>query len=243
MQNITESRPRLLMLSTLLAFYSCQSPVKTTPATTKSDSIVSDTSHAFMQTQASATEIIEDTVADIRFHEFSVSINRLLVYDQDHELSNLQKDTVILDVEPGETIEGQKITVSSDQLSDIKIEQSYETSITIMEEGPHWDLTEWKHYNSEWKQLTPDIHGQFTGNSYTEKEREVFPKIDINELKKYVKDEHGNAMYTYISKIKSPTEYPSGVGISRYFLRISGRDKNTGKSITKLIIILAPMGC
>src|SRR6478609_2814872 len=114
--NITGSQSRLLMLSGLLALYSCQSPTKITPGTSASDSIVSDTSHTSIQTQASSTPITEDTVADIRFQEFSVSINRLLVYDKDHELNNLQKDTVLIDVEIGETIEGQKITVLSDQL-------------------------------------------------------------------------------------------------------------------------------
>ena len=72
---------------------------------------------------------------------------------EDKKLNETQKDTVYLYSELGETIEGQTISISTEQLINLTIEQRYETSVTIMGEGPHCDLIDWKHYDSEWKTL------------------------------------------------------------------------------------------
>jgi hypothetical protein len=46
-----------------------------------------------------------------------------------------------------------------------------------------------------------------------------------------------------IKNNNSPTQYPSAVDVSRYFLRITGKRKDNGKTITKIIVIETPMGC
>lgn len=188
-------------------------------------------------------EVWEDTTADIKFKDISISINRLILFDDDKQLNQIQKDTVYLYADLGETIEGQKITIVSSQLTNITIEQRYETSVTIMDEGPHCDLTEWKHYDSAWEKLKTNDKGQFIGDSYSEKDLEKFPVVDISELKAYVKKHCDEEYSELISTIKSPTEYPSAVSVSRYFLRINGKRKNSDETITKLIIIEIAMGC
>ncbi|WP_286769580.1 hypothetical protein [Sphingobacterium sp. 40-24] len=65
----------------------------------------------------------------------------------------------------------------------------------------------------------------------------------MDELKQKVKEQCGEEWFKLLTKVKSPSEYPSGVGISRYFLRIACRLKDNGKKVTKLIIIKTPMGC
>jgi len=45
------------------------------------------------------------------------------------------------------------LKVALQKEGEIKLYQSFENSITIINEGPHCDLVKWKHYNSEWKEL------------------------------------------------------------------------------------------
>lgn len=202
----------------------------------KRDSIIKNTLSA-------TNEVWEDTVTDIKFKDISISINRLIVFDNDKQLNQIQKDTVYLYADLGETLEGQKISIVSSQLTNITIEQRYETSVTIMDEGPHCDLTEWKHYDSAWEKLKTNDKGQFIGDSYSEKDLEKFPVVDISELKAYVKKHCDEEYSELISTIKSPTEYPSAVSVSRYFLRIIGKRKNSEETLTKVIIIEMAMGC
>jgi hypothetical protein len=112
-----------------------------------------------------------------------------------------------------------------------------------MGDGSFCDLDEWKHYYSDWNILKTNKLGQFTCNSYPQEDRSKFPKIQISELKEIVKKKCGNEYFKQISEIKSPNEYPSTVGISRYFLRISGKRIDNGMIINKLIILLQPIGC
>ncbi len=189
------------------------------------------------------TENTANTTTDINFQEFSISINRLLVYDPENKLDKTQGDTVSVYVELGETIEKQIITIISDSLTDIKIEQRFETSVTIMHEGPHCDLTDWKHHYSVWKEIRKIDTCKFIADEYDEKMTEKFPVIEIEALKEAVRKQCGDDWAEHIKNIQSPTEYPSGVSISRHFLRITGRNKHTGQLITKLIVLETPMGC
>lgn len=196
--------------------------------------------------QETTSEVLpgeEDTITDIQFPELALSINRLLIYDEDKEMEEIQTDTVTISPELGEGIEGQTISISTDKLINLKVEQRFETSVTIMNEGPHCDLTDWEHFYSDWKKLSANNKGQFICDRYTEKDWEKFPKISVEELKKKIKEQCGEEWVEIAKNIKSPTEYPSGVSISRYFIRVSGQLKDNGKTVTKLIIIENPMGC
>lgn len=228
--------------------YSCNNGSANKIETIKNDSIVSNTGNiSSKKTNPSRAftnqENAEDTITDIAFKELSVSINRLQIDDKDKKNDQVQKDTVRLYAAIGETIEKQKITVTTTLLTNLTVEQRYETSVTIMDEGPHYDLTGWKHYTSDWKPLQPNSNGIFTGDTYSEKEKTKFPEINIEELKEKVKTQCGMGWYQLVLHIKSPTDYPGGVGISRYFLRVAGKRKDNGLSVIKIISIEIPMGC
>jgi hypothetical protein len=182
----------------------------------------------------------EDTITDINFQEFTASINRLIVFDEEDKLSEIQKDTVYLYAELGETIENQKIHINTQNPADFTIEQRYETSITISSDGEHFDLTDWKHYYSDWKVLRKENSNEFVCDSYSEGDSQKFPDTTIEELKELVKDKY-SGWFDLISKNKNITESPVGIGISRYFFRIT--QKNGTQTVTKLIIIEVPMGC
>lgn len=232
---------------TLTTLCSCNNSSTNKTATAQIDSIVSDTTSTSNQTNNASTftndEEDVDTITTIKFNELSISISRLIIYDEDKKIDRIQKDTVEIYAELGETIEGQLISISSDQLASLTVEQRYETSVTIMNEGPHCDLTDWKHFYSDWNKLQANSNGQFACDKYTEKEYEKFPKVSIDELKQKVKEQCGDEWLKLVEKVKTPTEYPSGVSISRYYLRITGQRKDNGQTVTKLIVIETPMGC
>lgn len=245
--NIMTTLQNIISILTLTTLCSCNNSSTNKTATAQIDSIVIDTTSISDQTSNSSTFINDkddvDTITTIIFNELSISINRLIIYDEDKKIDQIQKDTVEISAELGETIEGQLISISSDQLTGLTVEQRYETSVTIMNEGPHCDLTDWKHFYSDWNKLQENSKGQFSCDKYTEKEYEKFPKISIDDLKQKVKEECGDEWLKLVEKVKTPTEYPSGVSISRYYLRVTGQRKDNGKTVTKLIVIETPMGC
>jgi hypothetical protein len=236
------------IISIVLTFLSCNNSTKKAEITTSNLDSLKDskkTSQQILKSESTTEneDIVEDTITDIKFRELSISINRLLIFDEEKKLNQIQKDTVNIYAELGETIENQKIEILSEQITDLSIEQRFETSITISNEGPHCDLTEWKHFYSEWKHLTKNENGVFICDKYSEKDYSNFPKVKIEELKKEVKRECGEEMYKLISKNKKVIENNCEVGISRYFLRIKGKNKENGQIVTKLIIIETSMGC
>jgi hypothetical protein len=237
----------IIIILIFTALCSCNNSSTSTTETTQNDIIISDTTNISNQTDNSIPFTNDgeevDTITTIKFDELSISINRLIIYDEGKKIDQIQKDTVEIYAELGETIEGQLLSISSDKLKDLTVEQRYETSVTIMNEGPHCDLTNWKHFYSEWNHLQANQKGKFICDKYSEKDYEKFPKVSIDELIQKVKEQCGEEWFELVEKVKSPTEYPSGVGISRYFLKVTGINKDNGQIVTKLIIVETPMGC
>src|SRR5688500_13002776 len=75
---------------------------------------------------------LNGNITTIRFPGITLSIDQLVFHTG--KTQSRQEDSVLLILEPGETIEGKQIKVTS-ELSDVKIEQQYETSVTISNEG------------------------------------------------------------------------------------------------------------
>ena len=234
----------IFIFSTLILTISCGNKNsqndKMTIKNTTLTNVVSDS--VLQHENNSENQESDNSTTTIKFEELTLKINKFVAYDEENKLSIIQKDTVIILADLGESIEKQNIKIETSQLENVKIEQSYETSITIMDEGPHCDLTDWKHYTSEWK-LLGQINNQYICLSYSEKETEKFPQTTLEELKAEVKSKYGEKWAKHIENVTSLTEYPCGIGISRYFLRITGQFKTNGKKISKLIVIENPMGC
>jgi hypothetical protein len=179
----------------------------------------------------------------IKFQEFELNIMKpISVWDEEGKLENIQKDSVYVYLDLGESIEGIKIQINQLKNGKIKIFQRFENSITIMDEGPHCDLIDWKHYNSKWNELeiTDNI---FLTDSYSEKDWRKFEQVNIEELKKAVKEKCGEEWLNHIKNIKSPNNYPSAVGMSRVFLKIKFKNDEIGITEEKIISFEIPMGC
>ncbi len=179
----------------------------------------------------------------IDFDEFIVTIDNLKIYpiETEHQTKN---DTIFMTVELGETPENKMIQVKHLQdFSKIEVFQKHENSITIMDEGPHCDLVNWKHYTSSWKPLRAITkHKKFKTNAYTEKEWNTFIDINLEDLKTAVKNACGDKWSNLIKNANSVETYPIGVSISKIYLRVVMTDLD-GNKIEKVIAFEIPMGC
>jgi hypothetical protein len=143
----------------------------------------------------------------------------------------------------GESFEGTLIKISSDKLIKIELEQRLGTSVTIMDEGPHCDLTEWRHYTTSWKKLSNNKNSTFRTLSYKNSETSKFPKVDMKDLSEEAEKECGQRWADLAKKAKSPSEYPCTVTVSRFFIKIKATKTLTGEKFEKVITIVMPMGC
>ncbi len=125
----------ILLTLIITSFISCNENATETNTTDNNTIVTLDTNNTTENTQAS-TEYIADTATQIRFEDFTIIINRLIVWDDVTRPDIILNDTANLYIELGETIEGQTIEIANNKWTDIKVEQRYETSITIMNEGP-----------------------------------------------------------------------------------------------------------
>jgi hypothetical protein len=228
---------------TLILLCSCSNSSENKIEETQADSVIIGNTEQPGSSSSFKSEEEVNSTTEIRFNELSITINRLIISDQNITTQQIKEDTVTIHAEVGEIIDGQLISLDSDQLTGLSIEQRYETSVTIMDEGPHCDLTDWKHSYSDWKQLEKNGHGQFICNKYPPGETDIFPEVSIDELKQKVKEHCGDEWSKHVEKIQKVTEYPSGVGISRQYLKVTGKRKDNEQTVIKVIIIETPMGC
>lgn len=179
---------------------------------------------------------------EIKFQDFSLQME-MNVLDENGELKKIQKDTAIVYLDLGETAEGKKIRIHQSKFKKVEIFQRHENSVTITNEGPHCDLTEWEHYYSAWKKVDYDSdENTFVSYAYEREDQEKFIEVDINEFKREVERECGRYWPDLIKDIKAINEYPSGVSMSRIFLKIELTDENDSVS-EKMISFEIPMGC
>ena len=179
----------------------------------------------------------------ISFDEFIVTLDSLNAYPLEPAIE-IQKDTIPMGIELGETLEGKTIRVQHLQdYSKIEIFQKHENSITIMDEGPHCDLVNWKHYTSSWKPLkSTSKYGKFTTITYSEKDWNNFIPINIDDLKAEVKKSCGEGWSDLLQDVESLKDFHIGISISKIYLRIVMTDLN-GDKIEKIIAFEIPMGC
>ncbi|MFY0654090.1 MAG: hypothetical protein JXQ96_18780 [Cyclobacteriaceae bacterium] len=180
--------------------------------------------------------------AIIRFDQFTVQIPGLALWNQSQLHDSVHYQTAEVYMELGEALEGSNVHIVDHSIKQLQVEQKMETSITIMGEGPHCDLLNWKHFDTGWQELNQEKSNLFNTIMYSPKTANLFPEVSMNDVKEAVKKECGDGWAEKIRNLTSILEYPSTVGTSRYFLRISGINES-GKIIQKLIILNYPMGC
>lgn len=179
--------------------------------------------------------------AEVTFDNFTLEIEPLVLWEQSKLLEKTFLVDAEVDIELGEELEGATIKIVNSKLTELTIDMRFETSITIMNEGPHCDLIDWKHHTSDWVPLQIIKSNSCKANNYTNLDKEKFPKVTVDEIVEAV-EKHCVGWGEIAKTIKSINEYPSAVSVSRYFLRISGKDE-TGNKVTRILTFNVPMGC
>lgn len=153
-------------------------------------------------------------------------------------------EIVRVDLELGDSLDDLTLRLHSREgvKADFIIEQSFETSLTVMEEGPHLDLLDWKHYNAPWQPLKKLRPTDFRTGTISEADSRKFPEVTPKEIQAIVAREGGAQLGKYVSKVKGPNDYPCGVGVSKIRFRIKMKE-GTGEKVIKTIEFLVPMGC
>ena len=179
----------------------------------------------------------------IRLYDLEIQFNDIVIFVEKENESLTFKDTADLYLDLGETIQGQTFKIVKSGLRNIKIEQQYETSLSISNEGPHLDLFDWKHFTSDWIEIVPIDKGKYRAISYSENDQEKFPDFTEQELIDYLKS---IGRQGYADLIANPT-YSDGskhwwIGLSKVSIKVTGFD-NENNLVTRLINFEIPMGC
>lgn len=151
---------------------------------------------------------------------------------------------VYMDMELGENIEDEVIALYPfpGDKREFRVEQQFETSMSVTEEGPHLDLTDWKHYTSEWRELKRIEKNWFRTFTLTEEERSRFPAVTREEIYKVVLKDGGKGMAELARTCKGPKEGACIVTASRISIRILARINGRWTVIHQIDAML-PMGC
>ena len=175
--------------------------------------------------------------------ELSFSIEDL--WTEPAYLQQIHRDTLYLMLGLVEEISGHRfsLNIQDPKIKSIKVAQRYETSLTIMDEGPHVDLTDWKHYLSDWQELSV-VNGHFRSLAYRPQDYEKFPEVSKNEILEAVQDRvnHQQKWVNLAKNCKDPYSYPCGVSISRYFLKLTVEDGSDTPD-EHIVVFEVPMGC
>lgn len=171
--------------------------------------------------------------------KFEGGVKELSVYE-DRQPKYL--DTAMLEAEIGAEIGNVLVSVFTTELQDVVIEQSMRTTMTINNEGPSCDLSDWIHYTMPWtavKQLTTE---QFKLKGYKDEERRRFPDVTVEEVKTAAKAHCSADWLPIINNIKSLQDGYCNVVMDKVMLRVSGKKAN-GQQVEKYVIIAIPTGC
>ena len=170
-------------------------------------------------------------------------------YDSESEiketkLEHLTAREITRELGLGENIENQVIALHPfpNDLREFKVEQQFETSMTIMDEGPHYDLTDWKHYISDWQEIQKLAENRFLTSKIDEADSIKFPKVTSKEIYRAVSKNGDEKWVEHARLCKSPNDYPCGVSVSKISFRIMAKENGVWGVIHRINFII-PMGC
>lgn len=187
----------------------------------------------------------ENSPTTLKFQELSLTVELEETWNKPDYFTNIHSDTIIVELGLVSEISGQLYSLELNKsVKSVAIFQNYETSLTLMDEGPHIDLINWKHHKSDWKRLEV-TNNNFRTLKYSNAENDMFPDVTTDEILSALRD-HLNVQdnrWTELAKqCSNANSYPCGVSISRINLKIE-LTRVDGTTSLKHIIFEVPMGC
>lgn len=157
----------------------------------------------------------------------------------------LTKETVAVNLDPGQSLDDQAIVLVPGRDAEpgrFKVQSQYETSVTMIDKGPHLDLLDGQHYRSEWKDLEQVGDLEYRMPTYTEEDKARFIKVSPLQIYVAALEAGGSRWTDTVLSVKGPNDYPAAVGISTVRLRVLVQDGNAWKELHQVELKL-PTGC
>ena len=157
-----------------------------------------------------------------------------------------KRPAVLDDLDIGDDIDKKEITiVGGEKSAQYRIFERYRTSMTVSGEGPHLDLDDWRHFDSEWIELDQFAQRNFRSLAYDKMDSSKFPPTTkseiINAVRKRATADWPSAL-ELAKTCRSPNDEPCAVSVSSIYFRV---EKLVGDRWTKVgfVEVLIPMGC
>jgi hypothetical protein len=156
-----------------------------------------------------------------------------------------KKLAVLADLDIGDNIYGKEITiVGGDQSAQYRIFERYRNSMRVMGEGPHLDLIDWRHFDSEWIELDQLAQRKFRTLAYEQMDSSKFPPVTNAELVSAVRKRASDwpQIVELAKTCHNPNDEPCSVSDSSLYFRI---EKLVGDRWTTvgMVEVYIPMGC
>lgn len=160
------------------------------------------------------------------------------------KVEDLSVKPIDFDLDLGNSIENQIIALHPyrNDSREFKIEQQFETSMSISDEGPHLDLTDWKHYTSDWQEIKRLEGNRFLTPKISESDYQRFPKVTSKEIYNAVLKWSGKRWANHARSCKTANDGACLVSVSRISFRIKAKE-NGRWNIIHNINVFVPMGC
>jgi hypothetical protein len=156
-------------------------------------------------------------------------------------------DTVSITLDLGETIEDSLFTLSKPNGYAVQVFHRYQTSVVIEDEGPHWDLTAFKHYDSEWHEIAltdRDSRGSlvFNGPNYSQADWDRKPSYTNTELFDFLNSRKMGDLAVRLASPKKDEFIRANSSISSIFFKLLVTRPN-GSQYIRYVEFEIPMGC
>lgn len=154
--------------------------------------------------------------------------------------------TAVVDLDLGEEINGQPVWLSgADPLNEYRLLERFRTSLTVMSEGAHMDLVDWKHHDSAWRVMRQTERNHFVARVISVREGRLFPKVSRREMERAVETRARTGWAeaaTLVRQCVGPNMYPCGVGVSSRYFRVQRKEEGEWINVGTVEVRI-PMGC
>jgi len=143
----------------------------------------------------------------------------------------------------GVDISNTKLFIDSEENANYRVHIQLETSMAIGDEGPHLDLSDWKHCTTEWLSVKPLDKVSFVLPDISSIKTDCFPQLSMDEIKAEVLKRGGQRWLNVLERnIGSDYYDPTYIALSAIRIKIEKQVNSQWQEVT-VINFNVPMGC